>query len=76
MDLTQPEWGESDALQFFGRHLLAIRVAYRLADAPKDSALSFAAYNGALVVARPTPADMDIDRSSPFWSGLRVYGIV
>ncbi|MGX9146457.1 hypothetical protein [Mesorhizobium sp. 128a] len=49
MDLTQPEWGESDALQFFGRHLLAICVTYRLADARKDSALSFAAYNGTLI---------------------------
>ncbi|MCA0021948.1 hypothetical protein, partial [Mesorhizobium sp. B264B1A] len=51
MDQTSDtrEWGESDGLQFFGRHLVAICVTYRLVSASKQEALSFAAYNGTLI---------------------------
>lgn len=51
MDQTSDtrEWGESDGLQFFGRHLVAICVTYRLVSSSKEEALSFAAYNGTLI---------------------------
>ncbi|TIT04443.1 MAG: hypothetical protein E5W98_19935 [Mesorhizobium sp.] len=51
MDQTDEnsEWGDSDALEFFGRHLLAICITYRLANTSKEDALSFAAYNGTLI---------------------------
>lgn len=51
MDQTDdsPGWGHGDALEFFGRHLLAICVTYRLVYASKNDALSFAAYSGTLI---------------------------
>lgn len=44
-----PERPKSNLLEFFGRHLLAICLTYRLTNASKEQPLSFAAYNGTLI---------------------------